>query len=42
MALVHVITRGEQIAATHVGSGGTHADASDTLWLDGAATNPHA
>ena len=42
MALVHVITRGEQIATTHVGSGGTHADASDTLWLDGAATNPHA
>jgi hypothetical protein len=41
MALVHVITRGEQIT-THVGSGGTHADASDTLWLDGAATNPHA
>ena len=40
MALVHVITKGPQISATHVGSTGTHADASDTLWLDGAATNP--
>ncbi|GAA3920341.1 DUF4287 domain-containing protein [Microbacterium invictum] len=40
MALVHVITKGPQISAKHVGSGGTHADPSDTLWLDGAATNP--
>jgi len=40
MALVHVITKGPKIAAKHVGSGGTHADASDTLWLDGKATNP--
>lgn len=40
MALVHVITKGPKIAAKHVGSGGTHADATDTLWLDGAATNP--
>lgn len=41
MALVHVITKGPKIAAKHVGSGGTHADATDTLWLDGAATNPN-
>ena len=41
MALVHVITKGPRISDAHVGSGGTHADASDTLWLDGAATNPH-
>lgn len=40
MALVHVITKGARIDATHVGSGGTHADASDTLWLDGRASNP--
>lgn len=40
MALVHVITKGEKIDAKHVGSGGTHSDASDTLWLDGKATNP--
>lgn len=41
MALVHVITKGPQISDTHVGSGGTHSDPSDTLWLDGAATNPN-
>jgi len=40
MALVHVITKGPQISTKHVGSDGTHADASDTLWLDGRATNP--
>jgi hypothetical protein len=40
MALVHVITRGERIDAKHVGSGGSHSDPSDTLWLDGKATNP--
>jgi hypothetical protein len=40
MALVHVITKGPQISSTHVGTGTTHSDASDTLWLDGAATNP--
>lgn len=42
MALVHVIKRGERISAAQVGTGGSHVDASDTLWLDGAATNPHA
>ncbi len=41
MALVHVITKGPQIADTHVGKAGAHGDASDTLWLDGAASNPH-
>jgi len=40
MALVHVITKGPRISDAHVGSGGTHSDPSDTLWLDGAATNP--
>lgn len=41
MALVHVITKGPQISAKHVGTTGTHADATDTLWLDGAASNPN-
>ncbi|MGW8593006.1 DUF4287 domain-containing protein [Dietzia sp. NPDC055343] len=40
MALVHVITKGPEISEKHVGTGGSHADASATLWLDGAATNP--
>lgn len=40
MAMVHVITKGPQIASTHVGTTGTHRDASDTLWLDGRATRP--
>ncbi len=40
MALVHVITKGPRISAKHVASGGAHADPSDTLWLDGKATNP--
>ncbi len=42
MALVHVITKGPQIGAKHVGSGGSHADASDMLWLDGKDSNPAA
>lgn len=41
MALVHVITKGPGISAAHVCSGGTHSDPTDTLWLDGAASNPH-
>lgn len=41
MALVHVITKGPQISTKHVGTDGTHSDATDTLWLDGAATNPN-
>ncbi|HEU4756058.1 MAG TPA: DUF4287 domain-containing protein [Agromyces sp.] len=41
MALVHVITKGPQISSKHVDSGRTHSDPTDTLWLDGAATNPN-
>ncbi len=40
MALVHVIRKGPQIDAKHVGSTGVHRDESDTLWLDGKATRP--
>lgn len=40
MALVHVIKNGPKIDPKHVGSGGTHNDESDTLWLDGIATKP--
>lgn len=40
MALVHVITKGPKISSKHVGADGTHSDASDTLWLDGKASNP--
>ncbi len=40
MALVHVIKKGPTIDSKHVGSGGTHNDDSDTLWLDGQATKP--
>ena len=40
MAIVHVIKNGATISAKHVGSGGTHQDDSDTLWLDGKATRP--
>lgn len=38
MALVHVIKNGPTISAKHVGSGGTHNDESETLWLDGKAS----
>ena len=40
MALVHVIQKGPTISSKHVGSGGTHSDESDTLWLDSIATKP--
>jgi hypothetical protein len=40
MALVHVIKKGPQIDAKHVGTSGTHRDDSDVLWLDGKATKP--
>jgi len=40
MAMVHVITKGPTISGKHVGTAGTHRDASDTLWLDGRATRP--
>lgn len=42
MALVHVITKVPKISDAHVGRGGAHGDRSDELWLDGAASNPHA
>ncbi|MEU4015070.1 DUF4287 domain-containing protein [Microbacterium sp. NPDC028030] len=41
MALVHVITKGPQISDKHVGTGGAHGDASNTLWLDGKDSNPN-
>lgn len=40
MALVHVIKKGPQIDAKHVGSTGPHRDESATLWLDGKVTRP--
>lgn len=40
MALVHVITKGDRIADTHVGTSGTHRDGSNRLWLDGQASRP--
>lgn len=40
MALVHVIQKGPVISSKHVGTGGTHNDESETLWLDGIATKP--
>ncbi|MGH3654337.1 DUF4287 domain-containing protein [Glutamicibacter sp.] len=40
MAMVHVIQKGPNISSKHVGSGGTHNDESDVLWLDGIATKP--
>ena len=42
MALVYVIRNGDKIDPKHVGSDGVHRDPSDTLWLDGKATNPAA
>ncbi len=40
-AMVHVILKGPKIDPKHVGSGGAHADKSDTLWLDGKDSNPN-
>lgn len=40
MALVHVVTKGPQISDKHVDSGSAHSDPSNTLWLDGKASNP--
>lgn len=40
MAMVHVITKGDQIGSKHLGTGGTHSDASDRLWLDGKDSKP--
>ncbi len=35
LAFLHVIKNGATLSDKHVGSGGTHADESDTLRLDG-------
>jgi hypothetical protein len=40
MALVHVITKGPKIESKHVATGTAHSDPTDTLWLDGKASNP--
>jgi hypothetical protein len=40
MALVHVIKKGPDIDAKHVGTAGSHRDNSDTLWLDGKDNKP--
>lgn len=40
MAMVHVIKKGPQIDAKHVGSTGVHRDESETLWLDGKDSRP--
>ena len=40
MAMVHVLRNGPRIDSRHVGSTGSHRDESDTLWLDGKATEP--
>ncbi|GAA4849434.1 DUF4287 domain-containing protein [Luteimicrobium xylanilyticum] len=40
MAIVHVVKNGPTISTKHVGTSGPHTDASDTLWLDGKATDP--
>lgn len=40
MAIVHVITKGPTISEKHVETGGSHADASTELWLDGVASKP--
>lgn len=42
MALVYVIKNGTTISDKHVGRPGPHGDKSNTLWLDGKATNPLA
>ena len=40
MALIHVIKNGPEISDKHVGRKGPHGDPTNTLWLDGKATNP--
>ena len=37
MAFFHVVKNGSEISDKHVGTTGTHRDASDTLRLDGIA-----
>jgi hypothetical protein len=38
MAFFHVLGNGTEISDKHVGTGGTHADASTTLRIDGIAS----
>ncbi|MCC9197778.1 DUF4287 domain-containing protein [Arthrobacter sp. zg-Y820] len=40
MALVHVIQKGPDIDAKHVGTAGSHRDEADVLWLDGKDNKP--
>jgi len=39
-AVAYVIVKGDRISSKHVGSGGSHSDASDRLWLDGKDSRP--
>ena len=39
-AMAHVIVKGDRISTKHVGTSGTHRDASDRLWLDGKDSLP--
>lgn len=39
-AMAQVIRKGDRISTKHVGTTGSHRDAGDRLWLDGAATRP--
>lgn len=39
-AMAHVIVKGDRISTKHVGTDGTHRDASDRLWLDGKDSRP--
>ena len=40
LAMLHMITKGDQISSKHIGTDGTHSDASDRLWLDGKDSIP--
>ncbi|WP_104103092.1 DUF4287 domain-containing protein [Arthrobacter sp. 08Y14] len=40
MAVVHIIKKGPDIDAKHVGTTGSHRDDSDALWLDGKDNKP--
>lgn len=39
-AMAHVIVKGDRIGTKHVGTTGSHRDASDRLWLDGKDSRP--
>ena len=40
MAVVHIIKKGPDIDAKHVGTTGSHRDDSNALWLDGKDNKP--